>query len=71
MQAHRIEVVVQADRKLVIEDIPFQEGQTVEVIILPAVKAHPENPYSLRGLPVELSNPFDPAVSADDWEANA
>ena len=68
MQAHRIEIVVQQDGKLVIEDIPFNAGESVEVIILSTNKTSTENRYPLRGTVIEYIDPTDP-VALDDWEA--
>ena len=67
MQAHRIETTIQQDGKLVIQDIPFQAGELVEVIILPIPKPHPNDPYPLRGTVLQYVNPTEPAAS-DDWE---
>jgi hypothetical protein len=69
MQAHRIEAVIQQDGKLVIEDIPFHAGETVEIIILSAVKPQSEHRYPLRGTVIEYIDPTDP-IASDDWEAN-
>ena len=34
MNAHRIEAVLAEDKKLILEDLPFRAGDTVEVIVL-------------------------------------
>ncbi len=69
MQAHRIETTVQKDGKLVIQDIPFQAGEMVEVIILPVLKSRTHDKYPLQGTVLEYLNPTEP-VASDDWEAN-
>jgi hypothetical protein len=69
MQAHRIETTVQQDGKLVIQDIPFQAGDVVEVIILSVPKLRTQDKYPLQGTVLEYLNPTEP-VASDDWEAN-
>lgn len=69
MQAHRIETTVQQDGKLVIQDIPFQAGEMVEVIILPVLKPRTQDKYPLQGTVLEYLNPTEP-IASDDWEAN-
>lgn len=70
MEAYRVETTVQPDGTLTVRDLPLQGGEEVEVIILvrhPAASA-PSRP-SLRGLPFIYRDPFEPAVSEDEWEA--
>ena len=35
MNAHRVETVISQDRRVTLEDLQFQVGELVEVIILP------------------------------------
>lgn len=69
MQALRIETIIQEDGSLIVKDLPFHSGETVEVIILPqrSTAALP-NAYPLRGAKVEYHDPFKP-VADSDWEA--
>jgi len=69
MQAHRIELTIE-NGKLVIDNLPFQDGETVEVIILPAPKSGVKEWKSLEGTVLKYIDPFEP-VAQDDWEANA
>lgn len=67
MSAHHVEITLSQDGKLMLDELPFRAGDTVEVIIL----AHPKRngrKYSLRGKPFEYVDPTDP-VALDDWEA--
>jgi hypothetical protein len=67
--AHRIETTLQEDGRLTVGGLPFQAGQTVEVIILPRpVGPSPANAEPLRGTPVRYDRPFDP-VADDEWDA--
>lgn len=72
MEAHRIETVVQSNSRVVLENLPFDEGDKVEVIILeaggPQEKADLENPYPLRGTPYRYDDPFSPLFSLEDWK---
>jgi hypothetical protein len=65
--AHRIEAVLAEDGKLLLDHLPFQAGQTVEVIILPA--SRPTLPdHSLRGTVLRYDQPTAP-VAEGDWGA--
>ncbi len=69
MEAHRIETTLMQDGTLVLDNLPFQAGEVVEVIILaqPA-RAIGHIPYALRGTPVRYDQPTEP-VANGDWEA--
>lgn len=69
MQAHRIETVIQPNGKIVLENLPFDEGKKVEVIISEAKDKENKNPYPLRGTLYKYENPFEPTVPPEDWEA--
>ncbi len=68
MEAHRIETTLTQDGTLILDNLPFHAGETVEVIILaqpPHVAAH--TPYALRGTPVQYVQPTEP-VAEGDWD---
>ena len=74
LQAHCIETTLTQDGKLILDQLPFRAGETVEVIVLtnPAAQpveshASPEDRYPLRGTVIEYHNPFEPVAEAD-WE---
>lgn len=68
--AHRVETILQDDGKLTLEQLPFQAGQAVEVIILARPTTAPTPPsYSLRGKPLKYDRPFEP-VADTDWETS-
>jgi hypothetical protein len=70
MNAHRVEATLESDGKLTLSELPFQAGDTVEVIILArATKSNGRHQYPLRGKPVEYREPTEP-VAQDDWESN-
>ncbi len=69
MEAHRIETTLTQDGTLVLDNLPFHAGETVEVIILGhPVRATGHTPYALRGTPVRYAQPTEP-VADGDWEA--
>jgi len=65
--AHRIETVLREDGKLLLDQLPFQAGQAVEVIILPASRPTPSG-HALRGTVLRYDQPTDPVAEAD-WGA--
>jgi hypothetical protein len=69
MQAHRIEKIVQPNGTLILENLPFEEGKKVEIIILETqVEPKVENQYPLRGTIYKYEDPFEPAAPLEDWE---
>lgn len=72
MNAYKLAATLIEDGTLVLKDLPFQAGDTVEVIILfkkqPIVPSQ-ETEYPLQGKqPYRYDDPFEPAVPAEDWE---
>lgn len=68
MLAHRIEAIIEQDRKLTLDNLPFHSGKRVEVIILPQPhRTLEENRYPLRGTTVQYVEPTEPA-DQNDWE---
>ena len=67
MEAHRVEAVVQPNGRIVLEDLPFEEGEKVEVIVLEAnEQTDDDNP--LKGTLLKYDDPFEPAVPLEDFE---
>ncbi len=69
MEAHRTETTLTQDGALVLDNLPFHAGETVEVIIL----AQPERagghtPYALRGTTARYERPTA-SVGGREWEA--
>lgn len=76
MNAHHIETILTENGTLMLQDLPFQAGDTVEVIILQRHKLQPteapishsdSNPYLLRGTVIRYDDPTEP-VALEDWE---
>ena len=66
MQAHRTEAIVSEEGILTLRDVPFRGGESVEVIVLPAIRKI-DSAYSLRGKPVSLIALTEP-VAEGDWD---
>lgn len=69
MNAHRVETTIDQDGTLTLNDLPFQAGAEVEVIILerPPTQSG-DNPYPLRDQPVQYDAPTEP-VAENEWDA--
>lgn len=70
MLAYRVETTVDKDGKLVLDRLPLQAGEIVEVIVLVQSAETKDKRYPLRGTPYTYVDPFEPAVPPEDWEAN-
>jgi hypothetical protein len=68
MLAHRIEAIINQDKTLTLENLPFHSGEQVEVIILSRPwRGAGQNRYPLRGTTIQYTDPTEP-VAQDDWE---
>lgn len=69
MEADRVEVTLTENGTLSLS-LPFRAGESVEIIILSNQSSQQqENPRSLKGTVIQYEQPFEPAVSPEDWEA--
>ena len=68
MEVVRIEAKVKLNGCVVVENLPFDEGETVEITIEGKDSESRDNLYPLRGTPYTYNDPFEPIVPADDWE---
>jgi hypothetical protein len=69
MRAYRIETILGENGRVALNDLPFDAGQRVEIIVLSADAADTTNPYPLRDQPYRFDDPFGPLVDPDDWDA--
>ena len=70
MEAVRIEAKVQSNGRVILNDLPFEEGKDVEIIVFETNGKQTEpksNP--LKGSVLKYDDPFEPAVPIEDWEA--
>ena len=69
MQTDRVETKLQKDGTLTLRNLPFQAGESVEVlIVVQTVAASQKNSYPLRGTSLHYTDPTEP-VAEEDWEA--
>ena len=65
---YRISTIINQDKTLLLENLPFHPGENVEVIILVRPPQQTEqNHYSLRGTLIQYIDPTEP-VAQNDWE---
>jgi hypothetical protein len=70
MNAHRIETALTENGKLSLQNLPFKKGDEVEIIILDRSSSKTTtDSYPLRGTVLRYDDPFEPATSAEDWDA--
>jgi hypothetical protein len=69
MQVCRVETTVLGDGTVVLKDVPFPPGETVEVVVRTRHAPGCGNAaYPLRGKPVRYLDPFE-GIAEEDWEA--
>jgi len=69
MQDYRIETEVSDDGSLIIKNLPFSAGESVEVIIRSRTAEDGQGKrYPLRGKPIRYVDPFG-SVAEENWEA--
>jgi hypothetical protein len=69
VEAHWIEATVREHGKLILEDLPFAPGETVEVLVLSGKPPSPGGRVkTLWDSVLEYRDPFEP-VASEDWEA--
>jgi hypothetical protein len=68
MEKLRLKATVSDKRTLVINSLPFNPGDRVEIIIRPyQIIKSKESLYPLRGKPFRYTGPFE-SVAEDDWD---
>lgn len=67
-QAYRIQGRVSAEGSLKLENLPFEPGASVEVVVRAEERHSGDERYPLRGTPVVYHNPTSPVAEAD-WHA--
>jgi hypothetical protein len=69
VQAHRRETTVGEHGELLLDGLPFEPGQPVEVLVISKTAGSTTaGNGSLRDSVLEYSEPLEP-VAIDDWEA--
>ena len=69
METYRVVKKVRPGRKLSLEDLPFQAGDKVEIVVRGQKEGQTAGDrYPLRGKPVRYLRPFE-GVDENEWEA--
>lgn len=69
MEAVRVETVVQPHGRVVLENLPFDDGDMVEVIVFEANDETTRSSVNpLKGALLKYEDPFEPAVPPEDWD---
>lgn len=67
MHTYRIETTISKNGTISIRDLPFEEGDKVEVLVRSKQdKEKKHEKYPLRGLPIRYVEPFN-SVAENDW----
>lgn len=69
METHQVQKTVLPNGIIVIDNLPFEEGEEVKVTIVKTEEADSSNPYPLRGTPYSYDDPFSPLIPLEDWES--
>ncbi len=71
MQTYRVEATVSDNGTLLINKLPFQAGDKVEVIVRSREpEANKMSPYPLRNTPIQYIDPFE-SIAEDAWDSLA
>ena len=69
MKEHHIETVLTEKGKLLLQNLPFKQGDEVEIIILERSSSKTaSDPNALKGTVIRYDDPLEPATSPEDWE---
>lgn len=70
MNSYKIKKKVGSDHKILIENVPFNDGEEVEIIVSKknGVGNIEELKERLEGSVSKYSSPFEAAINTNDWE---
>lgn len=69
MQVYAYEITMKEKGTITLENLPFESGEKVEVIIIPRSNSNVSSErYPLRGKALTLKEPTAP-IGESDWEA--
>ena len=70
METFKTKTKVKKNHKVHIDDVPFDDGQEVEIIISASSNSENHNKLkdSLKGSVTKYDNPFEPVITSSDWE---
>lgn len=69
MSTYRVDTTLTEDGKITLDELPFQAGDAVEIIIVPRASQPTEKALTpLHGKVIYYDRPTEP-VAQEDWEA--
>ena len=70
METFKTKAQVKKNHKVQIDDVPFDDGQEVEIIISVSNKREQFDKLidSLKGSVLKYDNPFESVITSDDWD---
>ena len=71
MNSHRIKTAITENGKLSLQNLPFKKGDEVEIIIRQQnTETINSEAFPLKGTVLHYEDPFEPAISPEEWNAN-
>ena len=71
MNSHRIKTAITENGELSLQNLPFKKGDEVEIIIRQQnAKEIDSEAFLLQGTVLRYEEPFEPAISPEEWNAN-
>lgn len=69
METYKTKTKVKKNHKVHIDDVPFDDGQEVEITISISTEVeHLNLKNSLKGSVIKYDYPFEPVITSDDWD---
>ncbi len=69
MKEQHIETVLTKEGKLLLQNLPFKQGDEVEIIILERSSSKTaSDPNALKSTVIRYDDPLESATSPEDWE---
>lgn len=70
MNSHRIKTALTENGKLLLQNLPFEQGDEIEVIIKKSKSSTQSDLDTLKNTVVAYREPFEPVISPEEWNAN-
>ena len=71
MNSYRIKTAITENGKLSLQNLPFKEGDEVEVIIRQQkTETMDSKDFPLQDTVLRYEDPFEPVISPEEWNAN-
>lgn len=72
MNSHRIKTAITENGELSLQNLPFKKGDEVEIIIRQQNAEETDSEvFPLQDTVLRYEDPFEPAISPEEWNANS